>query len=264
MASPTSTKGRDTPIHIDCLHQDGFPSILWGVLRIGGYPKPPEYNIHQYEEHRVPHCRVQLALEPHPLHPGWRSLDTETIMFRANDMFEAAAMEALTTFCEYYPLEVATCPISLFPAIWDDDPLWGNTLDHAKVTWALQPRGTVRMSVQCMNTLYRLHPCRARPCHSWQAYLRQLVWPSTTKRYLWLISSISWWRKTFNWANGDLDPWAPIASGWTRCYHRGPGEPTPWSLAQARWCKWAPWYASLGATDCHGGGCGHRWRGIFG
>jgi hypothetical protein len=45
-----------------------------------------------YEEHRVPHCRVWLTLEPHLLQSGWRLLDFETVVFRANDTTEVAAL----------------------------------------------------------------------------------------------------------------------------------------------------------------------------
>jgi hypothetical protein len=41
----------------------------------------------------MPRCRVWLTLEAHPLQPGWRSLDSETIGFRADDTTDAAAMK---------------------------------------------------------------------------------------------------------------------------------------------------------------------------
>ena len=67
-----------------------------------------------YEEHRVPHCRVWLTLEAHPLQPSWHSLDSETIGFRTDDTTEAAAMKTLTTFCGYHPLEMVMHPLGLF------------------------------------------------------------------------------------------------------------------------------------------------------
>ena len=76
-----------------------------------------------YEEHRVPRCRVWLTLEAHPLQPGWRSLDSETIGLRTDDTVEAAAMKTLTTFCGYHPLEMVMHPLGLFPAEKKDDPM---------------------------------------------------------------------------------------------------------------------------------------------
>jgi hypothetical protein len=84
---------------------DGFPSILWEVLNSAGYPTPPLYTVQLYEEHQVPRCWVWLTLETHPLQPGWRSLDSETIGFRTDDTTEAAAMKTLTTFYGYHPLD---------------------------------------------------------------------------------------------------------------------------------------------------------------
>jgi hypothetical protein len=51
-----------------------------------------------YEEHRVPRCRVWLTLEAHPLQPGWRSLDSETIGLKTDDTVEAAAMKTPDDF----------------------------------------------------------------------------------------------------------------------------------------------------------------------
>jgi hypothetical protein len=92
MNSPTPASGGDTRFSSDFLSHDGFPSILWEVLNSVGYPTPPLYTVQLYEEHRVPCCRVWLTLEANPLQPGWRSLDSETIGFRADDTIEAAAM----------------------------------------------------------------------------------------------------------------------------------------------------------------------------
>jgi hypothetical protein len=38
--------------------------------------------------------------------------------------FEAAALKAITTFCEQHPIEVTTYPIGLFPAVFVHDAEW--------------------------------------------------------------------------------------------------------------------------------------------
>ena len=110
--------------HTDRLAREGFPRILWEVLQGAGYTTPPQYAVQQFEKHRVPRCRVRMTLEPHPLQPGWRSLDSESFGYRAEDTIEAIALHGLTTFCGFHPLELSTHPIGLFPAEKEDDPMW--------------------------------------------------------------------------------------------------------------------------------------------
>jgi hypothetical protein len=81
MTSHVPTGGGDTLSHMDGLAREGFPLILWEVLQGVGYTTPPQYTVQQFEEHRVPRCRVRMTLEPHPLQPGWRSLDLESFGF---------------------------------------------------------------------------------------------------------------------------------------------------------------------------------------
>ena len=156
MNSPTPASGGDSRFSSDFLSRDGFPSILWEVLNSAGYPTPPLYTVQLYEEHRVPRCRVWLTLEAHPLQPGWRSLDSETIGLRTDDTVEAAAMKTLTTFCGYHPLEMVMHPLGLFPAEKKDDPMWCNRVSHVKDVWAMYPDLVGRVTVQCMSALYRL------------------------------------------------------------------------------------------------------------
>lgn len=76
--------------HSVCLHWEGFPAILWDLLRTVGYTTPPHYVGYEFEEHGVPRCRVQLTLWSHPMYPEWPSLDTETEGFRLGDTWETA------------------------------------------------------------------------------------------------------------------------------------------------------------------------------
>jgi hypothetical protein len=91
--------------HSACLHWEGFPSILLGVLS-------------------VCRCRVRMTIPQHTLNPAWLGIETEVVGHRLIDSCEAAAMKALTTFCEQHPLEVIFAPAGLFPAVSESDPLW--------------------------------------------------------------------------------------------------------------------------------------------
>jgi hypothetical protein len=101
-----------------------------------------------------------MTLEPHPLQPGWRSLDSESFGFRAEGTIEAIALHGLTTFCGFHPLELATHPIGLFPTEREDDPMWKDRVEHAKDIWAIYPGQTAHLTVRCMNALYRLQVMR--------------------------------------------------------------------------------------------------------
>ena len=90
------------------------------------------------------------------MQPEWRSLDSETLGFRAHDTTEVVAMHTLTTFYAFHPLEMATHPIGLFPTAKEDDPMWQDRVDHTKEVWALFPGATTRLTVRCMSALYRL------------------------------------------------------------------------------------------------------------
>jgi outer membrane murein-binding lipoprotein Lpp len=133
---------------------------LWEVLQGAGYATPPQYTVQLFEEHRVPCCRVSMTLEPHPLQPGWCSLDSESFGFKAEDTVEFMALHVLTTFCGFHPLELSTHPISLFPAEKEDDPMWKDRVEHAKDVWALYPGHTAHLTVRCMSAMYRVQALR--------------------------------------------------------------------------------------------------------
>jgi hypothetical protein len=116
MTSHESSEGGNAHSHTDGLAREGFPRILWEVLQGAGYTTPPQYVVQLFEEHRVPRYRVRMTLDPHPLQPGWHSLDSESFGYRAEDTLESIALHGLTTFCGFHPLELSTHPIGLFPA----------------------------------------------------------------------------------------------------------------------------------------------------
>jgi hypothetical protein len=63
-------------------------------------------------------------LEPHPLQPRRRSLDSKKVTFEVEDTTEAAALKALTTFCGYHPLEMMIHHLILFHAEKRDNKMW--------------------------------------------------------------------------------------------------------------------------------------------
>jgi outer membrane murein-binding lipoprotein Lpp len=103
---------------------------------------------------------MRMTLEPHPLQPDWRSLDSESFDFKAEDTVESMALHVLTTFCGFHPLELSTHPIGLFPTEKEDDPMWTDRVEHAKDVWALYSRHTTHLTVRCMIALYHLQALR--------------------------------------------------------------------------------------------------------
>jgi hypothetical protein len=62
-----------------------------------------------------------MTLEPHPLQPGWRSLDPESFEYWAEDTIKAIALHGLTTFYGFHPLELSTCRRSETGGPWADE-----------------------------------------------------------------------------------------------------------------------------------------------
>ena len=51
----------DGPAHSECLHWEGFPSILWEVMRDAGYLSPLRYVGEEYHEQGVARCCVRMT-----------------------------------------------------------------------------------------------------------------------------------------------------------------------------------------------------------
>jgi hypothetical protein len=127
MTSHGSSDEGNAQSHTDGLAREGFPRTLWEVLQGASYPTPPQYEVQLFEKHRVPRCRVRMTLDLiHCSQAGVRWT------LRAEDTIEAIALHRLTTFCGFYPLELSTHPIGLFPTEKEDDPMWKDRVEHAK------------------------------------------------------------------------------------------------------------------------------------
>jgi hypothetical protein len=74
--------------HSDCTHWEGFPSILWSVMRDAGYPSPPRY-VGEYHELGVVRCCMWLTHAPHPVPALWHSVELEVVGHRDSGRFRA-------------------------------------------------------------------------------------------------------------------------------------------------------------------------------
>jgi hypothetical protein len=57
-------------------------------------------------------------------------MEVDVVSYHLVDTFETAALEAIHTFCDQHPAEVAGHPIGLFPAIDSSDPEWNFRIAH--------------------------------------------------------------------------------------------------------------------------------------
>jgi hypothetical protein len=147
--------------HTDCLYWEGFPRILWDTLRIYHYPDPPQYKGCEFTEVGVPRCRVTITIPPHPT-LEWQSIEIKVVGYRFVDAFEAAALKAITTFCEQHPNAVAAYPIGLFPAVFAHDAEWifrTTYLGHLVGDIAEE---TLRAVIRYMNAQYHLQSLKQR------------------------------------------------------------------------------------------------------
>jgi hypothetical protein len=78
------------------------------------------------------------------------------------DTFEAAALKAITTFCEQHPGEVAAYPIGLFSAVFAHDAEWIFKTNHLGHLVGDLVEETLRAVIRYMNAQYRLQSLKQR------------------------------------------------------------------------------------------------------
>jgi hypothetical protein len=71
------------------------------------------------------------------------------------DTFEAAALKAITTFCEQHPEEVTAYPIGLFPAVFAHDAEWNYRTNYFRHLVGSFAEETLRAVIRYMNAQYR-------------------------------------------------------------------------------------------------------------
>jgi hypothetical protein len=71
------------------------------------------------------------------------------------DTFEAAALKAITTFCEQHPEEVAAYSIGLFPAVFTHDAEWNYRTNYFRHLVGNFAEETLKAVIRYMNAQYR-------------------------------------------------------------------------------------------------------------
>jgi hypothetical protein len=149
-------------LHTNALHWEGFPRLLWESLRLFFNTEPPQYDGVEYREKGVPRCRVKMTIPQHPFRSHWQPIEVEVVGYRLVDTIETAALEAIHTFCNQHPMEVAGHPIGLFPVIDSSDPEWNFRIAHYGHMLGDLAEETLRGTIRFMNAQ-----------HHYQTVLRQ-------------------------------------------------------------------------------------------
>jgi len=144
----------DGHAHSECIHWEGFPSILWEVMRDAGYPSPPHYVGEEFQEMGVARCRVRMTHAPHPFPAHRTSLELEVVGHHLLDTWELAAMKVLNKFCTGNHEATTLAPIGLFPAEQPNDPRWLSPVRHTGFLQRYSGADTISMTARCMNALY--------------------------------------------------------------------------------------------------------------
>ena len=142
--------------HTNGFHWEGFPRLLWESLQLFCYTEPPLYDCYTYTTEGVTRCTVKMTIPQHLLRAHWQPIEIEAFGYRFADTIKAAALEAITTFCEQHPNEVAEYPIGHFPATDYHDPEWTFRVEHCAHLLGDSAGDTVRMMVRFMNAQLRL------------------------------------------------------------------------------------------------------------
>lgn len=108
----------------DCLGWEGFPQILWDLLREAGYTTPPTYRAWEYLDRGVIRCRVHLQGPMHPEHPERPAVDLMFYGHRFADAWELAALRGIFTFVELFPQVVENTLFGLFPPSDEGNARW--------------------------------------------------------------------------------------------------------------------------------------------
>ena len=142
-------------IHTNGLHWQGFPRLLWESLQLFCYTEPPQYDCCTYTAEGVTRCTVKMTIPQHRFRAHWQPREVEVYGYRFADTIEAAALEAITTFCKQHPNEVAEYPIGLFPAVDYYDTEWCFRVEHCAHLLGDSAGDTMRMMVRFMNAQLR-------------------------------------------------------------------------------------------------------------
>jgi hypothetical protein len=92
-----------------------------------------------------------MTIPQHPFRSQWQPIEVDVVGYHLVDTIETAALEAIHTFCNQHPMEVAGHPIGLFPAIDSSDLEWNFRIAHYGHMLGDLVEETLRGTIRFMN-----------------------------------------------------------------------------------------------------------------
>jgi hypothetical protein len=103
---------------VNYLEEGGFPALLWDTLKDFGYTTYLEYLTREVmTTGQLLRCEVQVKISVCPTNPAWEEWECKTQGRNLSDTVQKAALEALTTFCEKNPAEIASSAAKVIPVL---------------------------------------------------------------------------------------------------------------------------------------------------
>jgi hypothetical protein len=93
---------------VNYLEEDGFPALLWDTLKDFGYTTYPKYSTREVMTTcQLLRCEVKVKISLCSTNPASEDWECKAQGRNLSDAVQKVALEALTTFCEKHPTEIA-------------------------------------------------------------------------------------------------------------------------------------------------------------
>ena len=142
----------------NCLHLPGFPNLFWRELQYFGHTEPPTYVGKQFHERGESDCTIHVAVPTnYAVNPAWEAWTVSVTGSDIDETWDAAALCALTQFCEEHKHEVAGTPFAYLPIRDQSDPEWRLRMDFVNDVGHPSFNPYMAMSVYHSASLYPLY-----------------------------------------------------------------------------------------------------------
>jgi hypothetical protein len=101
---------------VNYLEEGGFPALLCDTMKDFGYTAYPEYSTREVmTTGQLLRCEVKVKIPVCLTNPAWEEWECTAQGRNLSDTVQKAALEALTTFCDKHPAEIANFAAKVIP-----------------------------------------------------------------------------------------------------------------------------------------------------